>query len=183
VSSPQFIASDLARDRAELIELNIEYASWVFGEIASMFGIGADDIVGMSVRDYIPTVIDKVCGDTPPEGSFYLVRIGGELAGMGGLRRLDAARAEIKRVYFRPAFRGRKLGQLMLARLLADARSFGYAAVCLDTAPFMHAAHRLYEANGFFDRPPYDGVEVPSQFHAQWRFMERRLDDGAGQAK
>lgn len=175
MSLPQFIAADLRRDRAALIELNIEYASWVFDGIASLFGIRADDIVGMPVQDYIPVVIDKVCGDTPPAGSFYLVRIDGELAGMGGLRRLDAQRAEIKRVYFRPAFRGRKLGETMLERLLADAKAFGYAAVCLDTAPFMHAAHRLYEAHGFVDRPPYTGVEVPPQFHLRWRFMERRL--------
>ena len=53
---------------------------------------------------------------------------------------------EIKRVYVRPAYRGVKLGATILQRLLADARVFGYARVRLDTAPFMHAAHTLYEA-------------------------------------
>jgi hypothetical protein len=68
-----------------------------------------------------------------------------------------------------------KLGETMLTRLLADARSFGFQHVCLDTALFMKSAHRLYETNGFMDCPAYEGVEVPAAFHAQWRFMERPL--------
>lgn len=68
-----------------------------------------------------------------------------------------------------------KLGELMLNRLLADARAFGYQRVCLDTALFMKSAHRLHEANGFSDCPAYEGVEVPSEFHGRWRFMERAL--------
>jgi hypothetical protein len=39
----------------------------------------------------------------------------------------------------------------------------------------MTSAQRVYESNGFVDRPVYAGVEVPSDFHAHWRFMERAL--------
>ena len=120
-------------------------------------------------------VIDKVCGDPPPKGIFYLVKVDDTLAGMGGLRFLRPGVAEIKRIYFRPEFRGRKLGELMLIRLLADAKAFGYRSVCLDTALFMRAAHRLYEKNGFSDCSAYEGVEVPAEFHGNWRFMEREI--------
>ena len=44
----------------------------------------------------------------------------------------------------------------------------------LDPGPFMTAAHRLDAAEGFRDRPIYDGAEVPVELHHNWRFMERR---------
>ena len=171
----EFIAANIASHRDELIQLNVEYLSWVFTGIEDLFGVPADQIVGMSASEYVPSVIDKVCGDPPPKGIFYLVNVDNKLAGMGGVRFLRTGVAEIKRIYFRPEFRGMKLGELMLSRLLADAGAFGYQSVCLDTALFMKSAHRLYETNGFSDCPAYEGVEVPSEFHGRWRFMERAL--------
>jgi GNAT superfamily N-acetyltransferase len=155
--------------------LNVEYLSWVFEGIQELFGVPSDQVVGMPASEYVPGVIDKVCGDPPPRGVFYLVKVDGELAGMGGLRHLRAGVAEIKRIYFRPEFRGLKLGERMLGQLLTDAQDFEYQRVCLDSALFMKSAHRLYEANGFSDCTAYEGVEVPSEFHSRWRFMERAL--------
>jgi GNAT superfamily N-acetyltransferase len=174
-SGQEFIVASVAAHREQLIELNVEYLSWVFAGLEQAFGAPADEVVGMSAREYVPGVIDKVCGDAPPRGVFYLVQVDDKLAGMGGLRYLRTGVAEIKRIYFRPEFRGKRLGQRMLDRLLADAGAFGFERVCLDTAPFMTSAHRLYEENGFSDCAAYEGVEVPSEFHGRWRFMERAL--------
>jgi GNAT superfamily N-acetyltransferase len=171
----EFIEAHPVANRDELIELNVEYLSWVFEGIESAFSVPKDQIVGMPARDYVPGVIDKVCGDPPPIGVFYLVRVDKELAGMGGLRRLSKDVAEIKRIYFRPSFRGMKLGEIMLKRLIGDAGSFGYRSLCLDTGPFMASAQRLYESNGFSDCNAYDGAEVPTEFHSRWRFMSREL--------
>jgi N-acetylglutamate synthase-like GNAT family acetyltransferase len=171
MSRHEFITADVSVHRAELIELNVEYLSWVFDGVEKFFGVP----VGLVASDYVPTVIEKVCGDPPPKGVFYLIKVDGRLAGMGGLRFLRPGVAEIKRIYVRPAHRGMRLGKLMLQRLLADATAFGYKSVCLDTAPFMTSAHHLYEDEGFTDCTAYEGVEVPSGFHTRWRFMERAL--------
>ena len=171
----EFIPAKLACHRDELVQLNVEYLSWVFNGIEELFGVPADQVVGMPASEYVPSVIEKVCGDPPPKGIFYLVGVDDRLAGMGGLRFLRTGVAEIKRIYFRPEFRGMKLGEHMLGRLLADAGAFGYQSVCLDTALFMKSAHRLYETNGFSDCTAYEGVEVPSEFHSRWRFMQRSL--------
>ena len=61
----------------------------------------------------------------------------------------------------------------MLSRLLADAKAFGNKKACLETATFMWSAHRLHEGNGLVDRSPYEGAEVPAEFHARWRCMDR----------
>ncbi|MGC4044661.1 MAG: GNAT family N-acetyltransferase [Armatimonas sp.] len=172
---PNLLVADPLAHRDVLILLNIEYLSWVFTGIEQSFGVPADEIAGMPVEQYVPTAIDKVCGDPPPKGIFYLLQTESGTAGMGGLRFLRPGVAEIKRVYVRPEYRGRKLGELILQRLLADATTFGYERVCLDTAPFMTAAHRLYECYDFTDCAAYEGVEVPSEFHSDWRFMERTL--------
>jgi GNAT superfamily N-acetyltransferase len=161
--------------RDQLIEINVEYVSWVFREIDKLFDVNFEKRIGMPASDYVTSVIDKVCGKLPPEGIFYLVNVDGKLAGMGGLRGLNPIQAEVKRIYIRPEFRGMRLGELVLERLLSDAKEFGYEQACLDTALFMKSAHRIYENKGFLDRPPYEGVEVPPEFHARWRFMELAL--------
>lgn len=175
MSQVEFIRADPLADRADLIQLNIEYLSWVFDEVEKSFGVAVDAVAGMPVGEYVPTIIDKVCGAPPPAGIFYLLRVDGRLAGMGGLRYLSPEAAEIKRIYVRPEFRGMKLGQQILERLLSDATSFGYQAAYLDTGLFMKSAHRLYEDYGFLDCAAYEGVEVSPVFHGQWRFMRRPL--------
>jgi ribosomal protein S18 acetylase RimI-like enzyme len=169
-----FTLANPITDRDALVSLNIEYLSWVADGIEQSFGLSSLALLGMEVPEYVVGVIDKVCGEPPPRGAFYLVHVDGALAGMGGLRRTGDGVAEVKRIYVRPAFRGLKLGQAILQRLLADAQAFGYPCLRLDSAPFMQSAQRLYVAAGFTDREPYDGVEVPPVLHAGWRFMERR---------
>jgi len=175
VPTPRFVAANVATDRDRLIEINVEYVSWVLSQIEVVFGVPAAQVVGMTADEYVPAVIDKVCGAPPPKGIFYLVNVDDRLAAMGGLRLLGDGVGEIKRIYVRPGFRGMKLGDRILTRLVADARAFGYRRLHLDTAPFMKAAQLLYEAHGFTERPPYEGVEVPPEFHARWRFMQREL--------
>ncbi len=174
MTSPLFRQAHPVADRRALLDINIEYVAWVFAEIEKGFGVPAVDILGMPVADYVPTVIDKVCGEPPPLGAFYLVESAGQVVAMGGLRRSEDGVAELKRVYVRPAGRGQRLGEALAARLVADARAFGYRHVRLDTLPFMGAAQALYEAMGFVDCPPYP-VEMPEAFRDRIRYMALTL--------
>jgi GNAT superfamily N-acetyltransferase len=176
MSHREFIVANASTDRDELIALNIEYLSWVFDGIEKHFGIPSDEIVGMPATEYVPTVIHKVCGDGPPSGVFYLLRVDGGAAGMGGIRFLRPGVAEIKRIYVRPRYRGMQLGELILNRLISDATEYGYRELCLDSGPFMTAAQRIYEAAGFNDCAAYEETEVPAELRARWRFMVRDLE-------
>jgi ribosomal protein S18 acetylase RimI-like enzyme len=174
VTLPTFRLADPAADRATLIDINVEYVTWVFAEIEKMFGVTGQTILGMPVADYVPTIVDKVCGDPPPRGAFYLVETAGQVVAMGGLRRSEDGIAELKRVYVRPAGRGQRLGGALARRLVDDARAFGYRSVRLDTLPFMHQAQAIYEALGFTDCPPYP-IEMPEAFRREIRYMELQL--------
>jgi ribosomal protein S18 acetylase RimI-like enzyme len=174
LAPPTFRIADPATDRQALLAINIEHVAWVFGEIEKMLGVGAGEILDAEVADYVPTVIDKVCGDPPPLGIFYLVEDAGEVVAMGGLRRSDDGIAELKRVFVRPSGRGRRLGEAITRRLIDDARAFGYRSVRLDTLPFMHTAQALYEEMGFTDCAPYP-IEMPEAFRAHIRYMALAL--------
>ena len=88
----------------------------------------------------------------PPRGRIYLARHGGEAVGCAALRPIDALGpdvGEVKRMYVRPTARGVGLGHALIARLIADARSIGYAVLKLDTSTSMHAAQHVYRSAGF----------------------------------
>ncbi len=171
----EYTIADPETHRNELLKLNVEYMTWVCKGVESHFGVLANDVLGKPVADYVSTVIDKVCGAPPPKGVFYLVKVDGGLAGMGGIRFVRNCVAEIKRIYFRPVYRGNRLGEQMLNRLIADATEFGYKTALLDSAPFMTSAHKLYEGCGFVDCAPYEETEVPTELRSGWRFMQRHI--------
>lgn len=165
---------DLSVDRNDVFRLSVEYMTWVTQGIAThMKAVDAPSLA--SVERYVADGLDQLCGKQPPEGVFYLVEWNGALAGICGLRQIAPGVAELKRIYVRPSHRGLRLGEVMLYRLIADAAAFGCQKAVLDSAPFMHAAHKLYEAAGFTDCLPYPGSEAPSHLLGVWRFMERWL--------
>jgi putative acetyltransferase len=99
----------------------------------------------------------------PPDGIFVLVRDGDRAVACGGIARFDATRAEVKRMYVRPAERGRGLGRTVLEELERRARSFGYTGLVLETGDRSDAALALYRSSGFEvipSYPPYDTREL-----------------------
>src|SRR6478672_110087 len=63
----------------------------------------------------------------PPRGALLLARG----AGCVGLRPLDDATCELKRLYVRPPARGTGLGRRLVEAIVAEARRLGYARVRL----------------------------------------------------
>ena len=79
---------------------------------------------------------------------FFVARLDGTAVGCGGIA-LGDGWAEVKRMYVRPAARGRSVAQAVLGRLEAEAKQRGITRLVLETGDIRHAAMRLYERAGF----------------------------------
>ena len=101
----------------------------------------------------------------PPGGRLGLAWVDDAVAGCVALRRVDAERGEMKRLFVRPAFRGRRLGRALLDWLIADARRAGYRELVCDTLPVMADALAMYQRAGFERTGPYAGVSTPDTIY------------------
>lgn len=91
-----------------------------------------------------------------PDGRLYLAYCDEELAGCIGLRKMDSQNCEMKRLYVRPAFRGRKIGNLLVEKIIDDAKKIGYSYMLLDTLPFLKSAIHMYKKYGFYEINSYN---------------------------
>ncbi|MBT2366314.1 GNAT family N-acetyltransferase [Streptomyces sp. ISL-10] len=91
----------------------------------------------------------------PPTGQFVVGRYGDEPAACGGVLMLDAERAELTRVFVRPAFRGRKGAGLLMDLLEHEARALGARRMVLNTRLDLVQARALYLRHGYAEIPAY----------------------------
>ena len=96
-----------------------------------------------------------------PQGRLLLAREGDTVLGCAALRSVDESTCEMKRVYVRPAARGRNLGRLLVDAILTEAKLAGYSRICLDVLPEFTAAQALYESMGFEHAEPVSFNPVP----------------------
>ena len=110
-----------------------------------------------------------------PGVRFFIARVDGAAVGCGGLALVPGC-AEVKRMYTRPALRGRGVAMALLERIEAEARAAGAAALLLETGVFQQEAIRLYERNGFRRRGPFGHyAEMPARATELSLFYEKPL--------
>ncbi|MEV6198774.1 GNAT family N-acetyltransferase [Streptomyces sp. NPDC051771] len=106
--------------------------------------------------EYDDDMIDDGLGLlAPPAGQFLVGRYDGKAAACGGLLLLDADRAELTRVFVRPAFRGLGGADLLMGGLEEAARALGARRVVLNTRLDLVEARALYVRHGFGEIPAY----------------------------
>ncbi|CAM4031708.1 GNAT family N-acetyltransferase [Paenibacillus alkaliterrae] len=81
---------------------------------------------------------------------------------MGGLKRLDEHKAEIKRLRVHPSYQKNGYGQLMLTKLEQRAVELGFKHIYLDALASQHGARKMFIKNGYAEKGPtvVDGFDV-----------------------
>jgi putative acetyltransferase len=86
--------------------------------------------------------------------------------GCVGVRKLDVHSAEMKRLYVRPAGRGKGLGLKLAQAAILEARARGYERIVLDTIRGkMDAAILMYRTLGFREIAPYYDNPIPGALY------------------
>lgn len=91
----------------------------------------------------------------PGRGAFLVAYQEGEAVGCGALRTIEPGVGEIKRMYVRPAARGRGIGRVVLEALEEEARRLGLRRLVLETGTRQSEALALYERSGYGRIPPF----------------------------
>jgi putative acetyltransferase len=129
---------------------DIEHARTLFLEYADSLGFSLCFQNFDQELKNLPGVYDL------PLGRLLLAHDSEGVAGCVALRKLEDNICEMKRLYVRPAYRGKKIGRLLVDRVIAEARAAGYQRMRLDTVEsVMKDAIVLYRRIGFREIPAY----------------------------
>jgi putative acetyltransferase len=137
-----------------------------------------DDLSGAETQALVARHLRGMHETSPPESvhafdlsklrqpgvTFWSAWAGGEIAGMGALKRIDARRGEVKSMRVADRFLGKGVGRAMLGHIIAEAKRMGVTSLWLETgsAPAFEPALKLYESAGFTRCGPFEAyVEDP----------------------
>jgi GNAT superfamily N-acetyltransferase len=156
VNPPQVVPATSAADVAAVHELFLEYAD----------SLGFD----LAFQDF-EDELRRLPGEYgPPRGALLLARRDEEAVGCVGVRPLDPATCELKRLFVRPTARGGGVGRALTEAAVETARELGYERMRLDTVPAMGSARALYRSLGFHEIESYRHNPIPGT-----SFMELAL--------
>lgn len=129
------------------------------------FDIRRDNLSGSDVQALVQEHITEMLSNSPiesvhtlpldslrkPEVTFWSIWHHGELSGCGALLELDGTHGEIKSMRTKAKFLRMGVGQVMLSRIISEAKMRGYTRLSLETGSVdaFKPALNLYKQNGF----------------------------------
>lgn len=144
-----------------LLEIKLAYHDidkirLLFGEYTSMLGIDLD------FQNYDVELQNLPADYSLPLGRLYIANYDGQLAGCIALRPFDSNHCEMKRLFVRPEFRGKRIGESLAEQIISDAKEMKYQAMLLDTLTSLSTSTALYKKLGFFEIEPYRFNPLPN---------------------
>ncbi|NAY90696.1 GNAT family N-acetyltransferase [Muricauda sp. JGD-17] len=102
---------------------------------------------------YADKALDDMYGTyNIPKAVYYVVELEGKIVGCAGVAQLENYEGnvcELQKMYFLGEARGKGIGNRMIKICLDKAKEFGFEQCYLETMPYMKAAQKLYQNNGF----------------------------------
>jgi GNAT superfamily N-acetyltransferase len=135
---PQRLAVDEARwpeDRALVERLFQDYVAWAGA------GLGPAEVAREAA-----TLPGRYA---PPHGCVLIAHAGPDPVGVAAYRRRRTGVCEVTRLFVRPAFRGLRIAEELLAGLIHVAGVAGYRTMVLEVGEALPVARELYDKAGF----------------------------------
>src|SRR5215207_11509827 len=110
-------------------ENDIEHARTLFQEYAAGLGIS------LCFQNFDRELANLPGDYAPPDGRLLLAMEDDQLAGCIAMRKLEPGVCEMKRLFLRPAYRGKGLGTILVEAIIDEALNIGYTHMRLDTLP------------------------------------------------
>lgn len=151
-----------ADDTAAIRALFQEYAAWLR--------------IDLNYQGFAEELATLPGSYATPRGCLLLATMDGQPAGCVALRPINETTCEMKRLYVKENFHGHGLGRALAGRVIAEARTAGYASMVLDTLPHMTGAIRLYESLGFTRRAAYYDTPLAETVFFELRLAKANLD-------
>ena len=133
----------------------------LFVEYAESLGID------LSFQDFQRELAELPGAYAPPDGRLLLAVDNDKAVGCVALRKLADGICEMKRLYVRPAYRGKGLGRRLVEAIILAAREIGYGKMRLDSLSSMKEAAALYRSLGFVEIPPYRYNPLPDAVYME----------------
>ena len=151
------------------------------------FVIDVDDPTREDVRSLLEQHLTFARGITPPDDvhaldldglldstiTFFSLRVGGELLGVGAIKQLDPEHAELKSMHTALAARRHGVGRAIVDHLVAVAAAHGVRRVSLETGAgeAFAPARALYARAGFVSCGPFGDYEASPNSAFMIRFL------------
>jgi len=110
---------------------------------------------------------------SPPTGSLFLALSQNLPIGCVGMRYFEDGICEMKRLFVKPNFRGKRVGRLLAEAAVKAGKNLGYERMRLDTLPTMKKANHLYRSLGFVEIEPYRYNPIEGARYLELNLKER----------
>ena len=128
---------------------NLDFVRTLFEEYSTSLGFDLD------FQDFEEELANLPGHYAPPDGCLLIAFWQEQVTGCVALRKLQDGLCEMKRLYVRPQFRGKKIGKALAEAIIEEARKIDYTNMYLDTISSMERAKALYLSLGFKEIAPY----------------------------
>ena len=138
----EFVQAESPTQVAEARRLFLEYSDWLG--------------LNLCFQNFERELAELPGAYAWPDGRLLLALHEDGIVGCVCLRKIGERTCEMKRLYVRPEFRGKRIGRALAEKIIEEARLIGYERMRLDTLPSkMAEAIKMYRSLGFREIAPY----------------------------
>jgi len=119
----------------------------------------------LDMQNYDDEIKDLTQKYGKPFGRLYIAFADDKAIGCIALKKNDDTSCELKRLYVIPEYRKHNIGNILVKKIIDDAKEIGYKTIFLDTLPFLETAIYMYKKYGFTEIERYNNSPLDTSIY------------------